>query len=298
MVMKCIASVAILSSAWGPNFQDSLSELSKEEREAVEEYLHMFVTGPVACPPSSVELIHRFGPGLVPYLAGRMIEEPKYRSLCAQLLSGLAGRWGSMDSGSEKALIRVLKAGGNGAVYAASALGSLCSEQARPDLLKAAESGKPYLVKAACLSLGLMGGEEVRDTLLRIQASWQTRDSKPSKEVLRAVADALDMMAAFEGDGRQERLLKMMKAAKPYGGMGWLYSSDRAALRKAIKLKMKELLPDLRRMANANIDWNLPLLLAIHTLGGEVGEAELKALRRHVFLMPLKKWTTGYLDDN
>src|SRR5688572_4009389 len=110
--------------------------LSPEEKREIEEYLDAATRGPFPCPPSSIELIHRYGADVVPYLALRMVEEPRYRSTCARLLSVVAGQWGSMDEKTEKALIGVLKEDGSGAPFAAGALGSVGSERALPELMK------------------------------------------------------------------------------------------------------------------------------------------------------------------
>ncbi|HTF57766.1 MAG TPA: hypothetical protein VK661_11080, partial [Planctomycetota bacterium] len=103
------------------------------------------------------------------------------------------------------------------------------------------------------------------------------------------------------------RLLGMMKAPKSYDGMGWLYSSDRAALRKAMHLNMKELAPDLRTMVRDLTNREsraigpilcAPFVFAIHQLGGKISEIEFKSLRRHTYLLPLKKHRNGYVDDD
>lgn len=278
---------------WGAA-QDAPPPLSADEQALLNEQIDLLAAG-TAEQKVVAGIVDRFGARAVPRLVEAMRGNRALRSPCAQALSAVAGKTGLLPQESERELITVLKEGpASASGHAAWALGSIGSSAALTELLAAADHPEPWVAKAACMALGLLGGEKAREKLQLVAGNPQGRDP----EVLYAAGAALDLIRRFGEPDLTGALLVLIKGTDGYryAFHGWLQSPGRAALRKAVEKQVKDLIPHLRPMATEIADGAkvalkdhpdaARLLYVIHRLGAQLTAQEREAVVNQKFLDP------------
>jgi hypothetical protein len=214
---------------------------------------------------------------------------------CTQFLWYAASLRGELVADSEQALIGVLKSRQPVAsTRAAWALGDLCSENAKHELIQALDADDPTLPGAACMVLGLLGGDDARQALLKVQAAPHLYGER----TVRASQEALDLLIRLCVPDVGQAVLDLLRRHEGESfrtfSTGWISGPSVAAVRKAWKLNLRSIVPDLRAEVTravlvrkhplAGHPYLQRLVYVIHRLGGDLAPEEREVLVLNYFL--------------
>jgi hypothetical protein len=169
-------------------------ELSPEEEDDLKQTLARYVESGGDLKKVIRPLFELYESRAVPFFTRALRADGKnVRNVefCTQFLWYAASLRGELVADSEQALIGVLKSRQPVAsTRAAWALGDLCSENAKHELIQALDADDPTLPGAACMVLGLLGGDDARQALLKVQAAPHLYGER----TVRASQEALDLL--------------------------------------------------------------------------------------------------------